>query len=445
MEYTSSNPFGYRQSGNWRHYRDSRGWRYQPPYVPKPQPVQQLSVRHPSGGSGPDIRTRPKGQKYFDYDTKTGQMKPQKVYTGKSLPGYNPPKITYGDPKYKTPALRPSDAAWRALGFLGKVVPRLNPYVRAIDIAFQVAYAFQEDAEWSYQRNETLEDVLTAEGWHLCCKMTDRVDYWRPGGRWNNTNEPYEACIQVPLGCGLKLQVPQGKVSEGISWTIAASTYGERAYHNKLYLGPENPIRGRMDFEQIWGRTIIRPARDPARTITIPAPRKVAMPVPVTTPVPASITETYTPPSGRRKPRPGKPYQVPAVTVEVGSGNSGHIPPRTGVHNQLPPGPLEREKKGGVGLRQALGMLSRFYDGVTEANDLVDAIADAIPACRAVKGGMVSRLNCIYDNLDDLDIAQAVANIAINEAEDKAIGKFHKALKDAKAPFGSSMWQGYVR
>ena len=139
------------------------------------------------------------------------------------------------------------------------------------------------------------------------------------------------------------------------------------------------------------------------------------------------------------------PYEVPSINFEVKPGDKGHKPPTDGEHVRKPPVWPDKERKTKPPLKDALAAAGRLYDGVTEVNDIVDAIADAIPQCKAVKGGMIARLNCIYDNSDSLDLPQAVRNIAYNEAEDSIVGGIHKFGKKAKAPFGSSIYGGYTR
>lgn len=442
MEYHSSNPFGYRQSGNWRNYMDGRGWRFQPPYVPpKRAPIKQLSVRHPSGGGG-NYNKSIKGPKYLEVNPNTGEVEPQRVRKGSSLPGYKPPTVEYGN------NLSISKAAWRAAGFLGHAIPKINPYIRALDMAFQIAYAFNDDAEWAKQGEETPNEAALRYGWTVCCdggySGGQKLVYSKYSYFTSQKSGPATVCGRH-LGCGTSLQVPQGEVSSD-TFTVPERRNTTGIPYVQDIVVHTGMGDSRFRYERKYGYRRVIPGRTTAPEVKIePASRIMPMPIAIN-PTPSAIVEDVYAPSDRVKRRRRiKQYQRPAVNVVVAPGSGGHIPPRTGNHNVVRPAPGEREKKTGVGLRRALGVLSRIYDATTEAQDLVDALLDAIPGSRAAKKlGLHEKVNYIYDNIDRLDMAKAVGNIIANEAEDRAVGAFHGALKKARAPFGSSMFGGYV-
>lgn len=105
-------------------------------------------------------------------------------------------------------------------------------------------------------------------------------------------------------------------------------------------------------------------------------------------------------------------------------------PPVNTVHREVP---TKSEKK----TSPKVGALIGAYHKLTEINDLVDALAEAIPGnpCGGMPG--FHKLLCVLNNFGDIDPETAVYNIAANEIEDQLVGraqgKLASALKKARA------------
>jgi len=113
----------------------------------------------------------------------------------------------------------------------------------------------------------------------------------------------------------------------------------------------------------------------------------------------------------------------PVITVPTKPGEPPH-----------PPGNGTKEKKARVGAGLFKVAQSLFH-GITEYGDLVDALFDAIPKAKRCKTkSLVGKSMCVFTHLDDIDIGDAIVNIAWNEFEDRIIGAgFGLNAKAAKA------------
>lgn len=150
----------------------------------------------------------------------------------------------------------------------------------------------------------------------------------------------------------------------------------------------------------------------------------------------------------RRTTKPDLPgYRKPAVDINVKAGRNGGItydgPPTKTTHREVPTNP-KREKK----TKKKVGALIGAYHKLTEINDLVDALADAIPGnpCKGLPG--FRKLVCVVDHWDEIDPAQAALNVAYNEIEDRIVGRLQGRLSDALKKAGgpnSTQVQQYVR
>ncbi|QIG67930.1 hypothetical protein EVB54_001 [Rhizobium phage RHph_Y67] len=106
-----------------------------------------------------------------------------------------------------------------------------------------------------------------------------------------------------------------------------------------------------------------------------------------------------------------------------------------------PPGPGTKEKKARVGAGLFKVAQSLFH-AITEYGDAVDAFFDAIPKKKRCKTkSLVGKSWCVFMHLDDIDVGDAIVNLAWNEFEDRFIGKqlFARNQKAAQArgdPYG---------
>jgi len=99
--------------------------------------------------------------------------------------------------------------------------------------------------------------------------------------------------------------------------------------------------------------------------------------------------------------------------------------PRRGPNRQrdTKPGRKVKEKKSKVSKRFARIMLAAI-NGVTEFNDLVNALYKALPRSVAPRGTLLKdRWGIVYRNLDKLDLSLAVRAIIRNQIEDALYGR----------------------
>lgn len=110
-------------------------------------------------------------------------------------------------------------------------------------------------------------------------------------------------------------------------------------------------------------------------------------------------------------------------------GSKTIIPPRgpiltlPGEPVPHPPGPGTKEKKARVG-SGLLEIAQGLFHQITEYGDAVDALFDAIPKEKRCKTkSLVGKSACIFLHLDDVDVGDAIVNLAWNQFEDYVIGK----------------------
>lgn len=110
-------------------------------------------------------------------------------------------------------------------------------------------------------------------------------------------------------------------------------------------------------------------------------------------------------------------------------GGKTIIPPRgpiitiPGEPLPHPPGANVKEKKARVATG-LFGMAQTLFHGITEYGDAVDALFDAIPKEKRCKTkSLVGKSWCVYVHLDDVDVGDAIVNLAWNQFEDWAIAK----------------------
>ena len=125
----------------------------------------------------------------------------------------------------------------------------------------------------------------------------------------------------------------------------------------------------------------------------------------------------------------------------VGNYPPGHEPaPRSRVRPQQrlrprPPGRRvkERKLKGTAQQRKFLGWL---LSSASEANDLLDALHDALPKEFQGRDHPASKWEALYKNWDKVDMSEAFTNIWNNQATDKYYGEAFKKLQDGLSEAG---------
>lgn len=214
----------------------------------------------------------------------------------------------------------------------------------------------------------------------------------------------------------------------------------ERYY--RFVMGPNNALPGSATrFAPkakicLNGGTTQRPwpgprymrGRAPRPAVVIPMPEMFA-------PAEPAFVETRTAPRPYRLARSLKPYQLPALEVEVSAGYRSNL--RGTAHDVLPPGRGERERKVKAPRRMALRFLAALYDATTEAKDIIDAIWQAIPAKKRPKHikSLSDRSYYIWSHMGDVNLRHAIENVLYNHYEDKIYGRIFGTVGQ-RAPYG---------
>lgn len=140
------------------------------------------------------------------------------------------------------------------------------------------------------------------------------------------------------------------------------------------------------------------------------------------------------------EPTPYEPYPQPVPNPDPGVVIVH--PPGPPVKPTVPgvpaPGVKERKFTGrNRALLEAFRATQRFFHGVTEYGDMVDAIYEALPD-RLQKEGLnpAEKSWEIYKHLDDVNMSEAIKNLLWNQVEDYVIGKGFKSVQDAANRLG---------
>jgi hypothetical protein len=83
----------------------------------------------------------------------------------------------------------------------------------------------------------------------------------------------------------------------------------------------------------------------------------------------------------------------------------------------------------------------RIYHAITEVNDLVDVLADAIPGKPCDKLPGVQKAACVINNFSDIDWSDAAYGIVYNEYEDKIVAKINRQLQKVTGGLGPNTTQ----
>lgn len=248
------------------------------------------------------------------------------------------------------------------------------------------------------------------------------------------------ATVSAP-NCGSSIGV-----ASSVSFSEGQAIVGR---YRSLFVGPlagipyqcGEYIRNR-DF---WNRPNIADRDRPVPWVPpVPGTRTV-QPVPATvTPPRPTIVEPMPQPSentwpdpiipGFVKPKPSNPYrpsEIPANTIEVSPGGI-HRPPQE-PHVQAPANGKEIKIKVQAG-SPAFKAIADIYNNATEADDMLEIIADSIEGnpCKGLR--LARRSACIANNWDKIDIDKMMEGLIANWFEDKIIGTFLSWGK--KSPYG---------
>lgn len=420
----------------------------------RPDPIYRFAPPAPArpvlrefSGPGTGNRGASSRAPVLNWNAATGDLSPLRQGSGTSLPGYTGPRTGFapgqevGPYRGGRPGLLPGSA--NSLSPLAKALikiglsagSRTNPVLRALDVGYNVfsaAYGLF-DGQWG----KFGEDQ--PEGWRFPPAI-DQFDVscggGDPYGRWN----AYSVRVNGSVLGFRDFQCHVGP-GDGTGWDVLDDWDGHRLYipedRDAVYLGPAPAV---ADW---WIRTEKGVLID--RTITTgplviewgPGESAKALPLMRLEPPLASVEESVA--GDRRLPgeEPLAPYERPAVTVEL-DPSSKSPPPNypDEPHVLRPPYPHEREIKTKTGKWMAAQVLFALYDATTEAKDIVDILYKNLgKKCRGAKS-MSQKANCVWRNLDTLDVDAAILGIVANHYEDKLYGRVYGPV-GKHSPFGS--------
>lgn len=283
--------------------------------------------------------------------------------------------------------------------------------------------------EWFQQPEQQPGYNFSGAGFTRCCQSAQTGRDWvRYIGGPTGNPLPDPVC-SYQVGCGVVFQT----VTTGYGGGITIPQYtgsGQRA--ETIWLGPDMGLSSdRMVFEEKWQRIV---GAHPPETIPFEVPdNPPAQPLPPQDlPLPWQIPEPFPsrPPqpvereigNGIPRPKPRyKPYHKPGIETDITP--DGMSRPTERPHARVKPRPGERERKGDTPLDMALQAVAALYDATTEANDVVNVIAESIRGQPCSRGGIAQKMGCIYQNLDKLDVWEMTLGLARNHYEDKIYGR----------------------
>jgi len=304
---------------------------------------------------------------------------------------------------------------------------------------------------------------FTLPGFTKCCEVppvmrgATRVIQ----GNATNTAKPCD----YGQGCGLSLQVPSG---QGVLNAPSVNRIGKGTNYQVVYYGPYFASTNRMTFAEKWGRII------PANTV---APEVAPELIPIYEPVPQPDLIPWvvwdsppvimpneplplSPPLNRPQEdptpkNPYDPYPEPWIGERPSIDFEPFKPPTPGVHEERPPEPPEKEGKKRLSNTVAAGwtkFLEKAVNGYTESDDFITAIYKGLPwYLRRWRGRdgvwrdrditSKSRAERIYKEFGNIDINDAIGNVAVNELNDRAYGKVGNALSKRARELGKEgLW-----
>lgn len=182
----------------------------------------------------------------------------------------------------------------------------------------------------------------------------------------------------------------------------------------------EYPIVGRLVPGWVVPALDAKPVAEPVDRRPLPF---MAIPRLGVSPWPQGRDRLYDPPI------PGLGVLPPTVEVTISRPGAGvrpsvrSIPSIRGVTRAIPISPKTEAK---VKLPPQVYAVFRAMGYVSEVNDLIEALYEAIPRHIRARCGAHRSINakyaCVFTNLHEINIPQAVINVAYNVLEDAAVG-----------------------
>lgn len=314
---------------------------------------------------------------------------------------------------------------------------KINPYIRAADLALDLLQLWSPPVAGEATYN-------VPAGWELTqvCSVNP-TNVWYAGGSFKTGCLAMQAL--TPNGTAENPDPPPGGVGE--QTMIFVKGYGvagtTRYDWVRVYWRPGGFPRPAIDpvtYEETIAspgvalpaiRPLVNPMLDPM-FLPIGKPSVPTRPVPG--PAQRTRRDLENRPDRVDQRQVGNRPRVPllpgdAIASDPGAAPRGEIAPTPGVTIQTridyrrPPAGTKEQKF--IANPAGRNLVVRLFSGITEFGDAIDAIYEAIP--KELRGTrrrtLVDKANFVYRNLQHVDIIEALQNLAVNEVEDRAIGK----------------------
>lgn len=255
---------------------------------------------------------------------------------------------------------------------------------------------------------------------------------WQVPGGWtkcatpNCDGAPTHGIWSAGSTCGALPPCPPGQA--GGVWGSTRLPWGT-AHATRLNVTAYIWTSG-SEFDATFRGTIVAQfVRASAAVVAMPQ-YKVGFAQPLPDPAADPFADPFMQPAVREKQYSGTrpavmapPYTVPAV--EYGPSTPGGTPVDVPV---VPPPRGTHEKKG---LVITAGRVGRAYGALTEFGDMLDCVAKSIPGnpCKGLT--MHEKVACVAKHGRKIDVAKAATCIMMDAAQDAAIGKFNRAVREA--------------
>ena len=276
-----------------------------------------------------------------------------------------------------------------------------------------------------------------------------------------------DTCSKTAGDYLLSLQVPSGVYGDPIHVNAFP-------WEQAIWFGPYiNPEETRMMYTEKWMHPDLPGASGPfdieyRPPVFLPAlpPLPWAPNWPLISPMPIPWAPPVTPVKPRPNPNPNPeptpdPYGDPVPTVTPSpavipstdiTSDGPVVTPLPNVHVKEPPVWPDKEKKKRLSPKEsALWRAALEASGTSymELDDFVSAIYKGLPwqvrrwrgrdgVWRDRDANTADRMSRIYDLFGQLDIRQAIANVAAQEAADRVLGKIGQTLADRARALGDA-------
>ncbi|QXP07813.1 MAG: hypothetical protein [Arizlama microvirus] len=299
---------------------------------------------------------------------------------------------------------------------------RFLPYHRWI----QTAWEIYELAKARGLNQDEVSDWHPVGGW----VPAGQICQGRPGTiRYTVTGGPFTGpatCLVNQSVAGF--QTVGNPITNGIQGLRLLTQYSQSPERGDTYRWWMRPNDGPAYWlaPQFWPNVAPYPWWNPAelpigRPAGNPRPRPMYGPRPA--PNPEMLPETGI---GRERATAPRVWPRVDVAVTITPGRPPGLSVRPAARPKPPGRDVKERKFNGPGGAARLGYVLAVsaFDKVTEAQDFIDAVFEALPDSIQARYGdrPQDRVQAIWNHADQLDVAQAITNVLLNQAEDFIIG-----------------------